>query len=107
MPETGFRINDPNVIYQLFADETVAIHLTTGAYHSLPGIAGEAFLCLAPAGASLREIASQLASRYDAQVETIEEDLDRFFTKLEQESLVVRVKLTGHNGTSAQEPRRR
>ena len=104
MPGTGFRINDPDVIYQLFADETVAIHLATGAYHSLPGIAGEAFLCLAPTGASLREIASQLASRYEAEVETIEADLGRFFTKLEQQSLVVPVKFTGHNGTSAQEP---
>lgn len=93
MSETGFRINDPNVIYQLFADETVAIHLTTGAYHSLPGIAGEAFQGLVPGGATLQEIATQLASRYDAQVDTILEDLGPFFSQLEQESLVVRVKL--------------
>lgn len=103
MPTTGFRINEPDVIYQLFTDETVAIHLATGAYHSLPGIAGEAFLCLAPAGASVRDVAAQLASRYEAQVETIEEDLGRFFTKLEQESLVVRVDLNGRSA-SAQKP---
>ena len=67
MPSTGFRINEPDVIYQLFTDEIVAIHLATGAYHSLPGIAGEAFLCLAPTGASLSEVAAQLASRYEAR----------------------------------------
>ncbi len=104
MPGTGFRINDPDVIYQLFADETVAIHLATGAYHSLPGIAGEAFLCLLPAGASLHQIASQLASRYEAEAETIEADLGRFFTKLEQQSLVVRVKLTGHSASAQELP---
>ncbi|MGH9646862.1 MAG: PqqD family peptide modification chaperone, partial [Bryobacteraceae bacterium] len=42
--------------------------------------------------------AAHLASRYDAPVETIEEDLGRFFSKLEQESLVVRMTL--NNGRS-------
>ena len=45
-----FRINEPSVIYQTFDQEVVAVQLNTGSYHTLPGIAGEAFLLLGATG---------------------------------------------------------
>jgi len=87
----GYRINDPAVIYQLFDDEVVAIYLASGSYHSLPGIAGEAFLGFGVDGATVRDVAAHLAGKYDADPARIERDLVPFLAKLERELLVAPV----------------
>ncbi|MEZ5354221.1 MAG: PqqD family peptide modification chaperone [Bryobacteraceae bacterium] len=79
------------MIYQLFDEEIVAIHIASGTYHSLTGIAGEAFLCLGVGGATRSDVAAALALRYDAPAETIERDLERYFAKLEEEMLIAPV----------------
>lgn len=86
-----FRINEPSVIYQTFDREVVAVHLNTGSYHTLPGIAGEAFLLLGSTGASTQELAVELAARYDAPVEVIEQDLALFADQLLQQSMIVAI----------------
>jgi hypothetical protein len=86
-----FRLNEPSVIHQAFDQEVVAVHLNTGSYHTLPGIAGEVFLMLTPTGASARELAEELATRYDASAETIEADVVSFFAQLQQQSMIVAI----------------
>jgi hypothetical protein len=86
-----FRLNEPSVIHQAFDQEVVAVHLNTGSYHTLPGIAGEVFLMLGPAGASASEIAAELATRYDASAEIIEADLERFFSQLQAQQMIVAI----------------
>jgi hypothetical protein len=86
-----FRINEPSVIYQTFDQEVVAVHLNTGSYHTLPGIAGEAFLLLGATGSSARQMAADLASRYDAEAIAIEQDLDIFLGQLLEQSMIVAI----------------
>lgn len=88
MLRPGFRINDPGVIFQLFDDEVVAIHLASGTYHSLQGIAGEAFQILGIDGGTSEDVAARLSQIYDASAEQIERDLHPFFMKLESEELI-------------------
>jgi|GEM_PF-198450 len=87
----GFRINEPSVIYQTFDQEVVAVHLNTGSYHTLPGIAGEAFLLLSATGSSPREMAAHLAARYDAPAPVIEQDLLLFIAQLLDQAMVVAI----------------
>jgi hypothetical protein len=89
LDETQFRINEPQVIHQLFDDELVAVHLATGTYHSLPGTAGEILLMLGPNGAYLPEIAAELENRYDAPIEVIQSDLEKFILELQEHFIVV------------------
>jgi hypothetical protein len=80
--------NDANVIFERFGDEVVAIHLGTGRYYSLPGVAGDAFLLLVQAH-SPAELAKALSLRYDASADVIAADLTGFLTQLKDESLLV------------------
>jgi len=86
-----FRINEPNVIYQTFDQEVVAVQLNTGSYHTLPGIAGEAFLLFGATGSSPQAIAAKLAAKYDAPVSTIEQDVRTFISQLVDQLMVVAI----------------
>jgi len=88
---TFFRINEPGVIYQTFDKEVVAVHLNTGSYHTLPGIAGEAFLLIGATGSSSSGIAAQLAARYDAPASAIENDVDIFLGQLLDQAMIVAI----------------
>jgi hypothetical protein len=89
----GFRTNEPDVIYQLFDQEVVAIYLPTGVYHSLNAVAGDIFLALGSTGTTASRVASDLASKYDALPETIHRDVLKFLGQLAQESLIVSVNI--------------
>ena len=45
-PAVRLRHNDPNVLFENFDDEVVAVHLGTGVYHSMLGTAGDIFAML-------------------------------------------------------------
>jgi hypothetical protein len=93
-----FRINEPNVIYQTFDQEVVAVQLNTGSYHTLPGIAGEAFLLLGATGSTAQTVAAKLAAKYDAPVATIEQDVQIFIGQLLDQMMVVSI--AGAEGTA-------
>ncbi|MBZ5601728.1 MAG: PqqD family protein [Acidobacteriia bacterium] len=90
MAEECFRINAPAVIYERFDDELVAIHLDTGAYHSLVGAAADAFVLLSEE-ATAGELAEALAGRYAAEAGQIRSALDPFLEQLQKEQLIVAV----------------
>ena len=90
MNETCFRVNSPGVIYEQFDDELVAIHLDTGAYHSLVGAAADAFLLLSEE-ANLKELSEALATKYAAAEEEIEAVLPTFIDQLRKENLITEV----------------
>jgi hypothetical protein len=73
----------------LFDREVVAIYLPSGAYHSLEGVAGDIFLALGSGGAAVPQIASGLAARYDAPLETIRNDLYVFLEQMASQALIV------------------
>lgn len=90
MLETCFRVNAPAVIYERFDDEVVAIHLETGAYHSMTGSAADAFTLLSEE-ATAGELAEALAARYAASAEEILAALGPFLEQLQTEQLIAPV----------------
>lgn len=86
--EVRLALNDASVIFERFGEEVVAIHLGTGRYYSLPGLAGEAFLLLAKTP-TIPELADALAARFDAPAHIIAADLDSFLGRLKDESLLI------------------
>jgi hypothetical protein len=80
MEDVCYRVDSPSVIYENFDGELVAIHLDTGAYHSLMGPAADAFLLLTEE-ATARELAEALQTKYDAT----------FLRDLEAEKLIAHV----------------
>ena len=97
MHDACFRANAPTVIYEVFDGELVAIHLDTGAYHSLMGAAADAFLLLTQE-ATATEIAEALATKYDAQPGDIARVLVPFFEALLAEQLIVPVETRTERG---------
>jgi Coenzyme PQQ synthesis protein D (PqqD) len=91
-PQNGADVrlgyNGASVIFERFGEEVVAIHLGTGRYYSLPGVAGEAFLLLAGTP-SLSELGEALAAQYEAPAQTIIGDLVGFLRQLKDEALIV------------------
>jgi hypothetical protein len=94
-------LNDASVIFERFGDEVVAIHLGTGRYYSLPGVAGDAFALLARSP-TLPELAEALSVKYDAPVPVITADLSGLVNQLRDESLIVENRhANGHSLDSA------
>jgi len=87
-PDVRLGHNDASVIFERFGEEVVVIHLGTGRYYSLPGVAADAFLLLANTRA-IPELAYALAAKYEASAQTIAADLGNFLDQLKDESLIV------------------
>jgi len=90
MEDQCFRVDSPTVIYEQFDGELVAIHLDTGAYHSLQGAGMDAFLLLAEE-ATPQELAAALETKYDAAAGEISKALIPFLAALEAEKLIAKV----------------
>jgi hypothetical protein len=91
--DVQFGHNDASVIFERFGDEVVAIHLGTGRYYSLPGVAADTFLLLSRTP-GVAELVEALAAKYDAPAEVIADDVRGFVRQLRDESLIVEMKLT-------------
>lgn len=87
MDSLCYRVNVPSVIYEQFDWELVAIHLDTGAYHSLTGAGADAFLLLSEE-ATASELATVLATKYDASVDQIAKTMVPFLAALQAEKLI-------------------
>ena len=90
MQDQCFRVDSPSVIYEQFDGELVAIHLDTGAYHSLTGAGADAFLLLTEE-ATPAELAAVLQTKYEAEQGSILRVLQPFLQALEAEKLIAKV----------------
>jgi hypothetical protein len=57
------KVNEPDVVYQVFPDEVVIINLRLGTYYSLDKIGADIFGMIA-AGGSLHEVERLIAARW-------------------------------------------
>jgi hypothetical protein len=87
MSDLCYRVNTPEVLYELFDDELVAIHLETGSYHSLVAAAADAFVLLAEE-ATVPELAQALSRKYAAGTDQIAAALGEFIAQLQRENLI-------------------
>jgi len=92
MADPCFRINSPTVVYERFDNELVAIHMGTGVYHSMAGVATEAFILLSEEATAV-ELAGALATRYAATPEQILTALAPFLEQLQKEQLITPVEI--------------
>ena len=90
MQDSCFRINTPSVVYERFDHELVAIQMGTGAYHSMVGVAADAFDLLSEE-ATAAELADALAVRYAATSSEILAALDPFLEQLQMQELIAPV----------------
>jgi hypothetical protein len=84
---SAFEINEPMVISETIDGETIIINLASGTYYSLKH-AGANIWAGIEQGASLRDIAMLLRSRYESGAFDIEEEISSLVQKLVGEDLI-------------------
>ncbi|MEM8724114.1 MAG: PqqD family protein [Pseudomonadota bacterium] len=81
-----WSISDDAVANQV-GDETVILHMGNGTYYGLDTIGTFLWEGL-KAGSSPSEIAEQITAEYDVDRPTVDGDLRRFLSELEEQGLV-------------------
>lgn len=76
-----YTINEPEVIYEEFGDEIVAVNLDTGIYYSLRGSAFEIWLSLKDP-ATISQILSLVLEKYEGKVDEIDAHIHQFIDRL-------------------------
>lgn len=76
-----WELRAPAVLAEVINGEVVAVDLSQGSYYSLRGTAAVCWQLVA-AGWTLRELAADLAERYDAGTEVIEAGTGRLIDEL-------------------------
>jgi hypothetical protein len=95
-----YRANAPHVIAETIGGETIIVHLSTGCYFSLEGAAVDVWDGIS-AGHSVDAIVAELAARYDATPEHIDESVRRLLDELRSEELIVEGEAASSNGAPA------
>jgi hypothetical protein len=82
-----FTINSPHVVHETIDGETILIHLGTGTYYSLDGVAAEVWGLLV-AGASDSETQTRIETRYEADPALVVESVGALVEDLLREDLL-------------------
>jgi Coenzyme PQQ synthesis protein D (PqqD) len=101
----SFTINNPHVVHETIDGETILIHLGTGTYYSLDGVAAEAWGRLL-AGSTESELVAQIEARYEAGPGEVKESVESLLAELLEEGLLVEASPDATSAEqSAAEPR--
>jgi hypothetical protein len=92
------RIHPENVVHEEVDGEVIAIDLSGGAYYSIAG-SGTAIWAQLAAGASEEEIRAAVATRFDADPETVAGEVAGLLERLRECGLVVAVEQEGETPT--------
>ncbi len=84
----SFTINNPHVVHETIDGETILIHLGTGTYYSLDGVAAEAWGRLL-AGSTEDELVAHVQARYEAGPGEVKESVESLLAELLGEGLLV------------------
>jgi len=82
------KINQPNVIYEIFDSEIVIINLSTGSYYSLDKSGAEIWRLLERPAAEAA-IFQDISNRYQGDHAQIRQEVRQFLGELQQNSLIV------------------
>ena len=83
-----FRVNEKQVVHEVFDGEVLVINLDTGTYYSLLGTASRIWTCLV-AGAGTAGMTRALAEVYVGDPSVIEAAVVEFVGKLVEQKLVL------------------
>ena len=87
--EQSYRVNEPDVIHQLFDREVVVVDLRNGSYYSLSESGGTAWLAFGSGGASVDDVARRLTTLYALPHDLAARDLQAFIAELTTRDLIV------------------
>lgn len=85
---SGYKVNRPDVVCEVFEDEVVVVNLASGTYYSLGATAVEVWN-LIDQGSGPDSVIHNLATRHARAPEDIRPDIDRFLAQLLEEHLIV------------------
>lgn len=85
---TTFKINEPDVIHQLFEQEVVVVDLRTGAYFSLNAVGAAIWMALAEQAASIDELVVMLPPEWRISTEHFAQELQDFIDQLLSHDLI-------------------
>jgi hypothetical protein len=97
-----FRVNEPNVVFEAFDEEIVAVNLDTGNYYSISGSGPKIWMDIAN-GLSSEEIVDHLQSCYIGEQDTIASGVATFVDRLIAEKLIVEASESLNRNAAAQE----
>ncbi|NQW48176.1 MAG: PqqD family protein, partial [Planctomycetes bacterium] len=87
--EQSYRVNEPDVIHQLFDREVVVVDLRNGSYYSLSESGGAAWLAFGSGGALVGDVARLLTAVYTIPPDVAARDLQAFIAELTTCDLIV------------------
>lgn len=85
----SYRVNEPDVIHQLFDREVVVVDLRNGSYYSLSESGGTAWLAFGSSGAAVDDIARLFTTHYTIPPDVAARDLQSFMAELTARDLIV------------------
>jgi hypothetical protein len=100
VPGQSYRVNEPDVIHQLFDREVVVVDLRNGSYYSLSESGGTAWLAFGSGGARVADVAQLLTSVYALPHDVAARDLQAFIAELTTRDLIVACP-SGHGAVDA------
>lgn len=83
-----FRVNEPNVVFETFDEEIVAVNLDTGNYYSISGTGPTIWMDIS-GGLTSEEIVDRVQTRHSGDLRTIASDVAEFIERLIGEKLIV------------------
>ena len=86
--EQSYRVNEPDVIHQLFDREVVVVDLRNGSYYSLSESGGAAWLAFGSGGALVGDVARLLTAVYTIPPDVAARDLQAFIDELTTRDLI-------------------
>ena len=87
--EQSYRVNEPDVIHQLFDREVVVVDLRNGSYYSLSESGGAAWLAFSTNGALVDDVVRLLTTLYTIPPDVAARDLQSFIDELTTRDLII------------------
>lgn len=88
-PPAAYRIQEPDVIHQLFDREVVVVDLRNGSYYSLSEVGGVAWLAFGSGGATTDEVSRRIAESHEVSLARVRDDVAAFVEQLLGHDLLV------------------
>ena len=84
----NFKVNTPNVIFEIYDSEIVLINLDNGNYYSIAETAAEIFDFIQQ-GRSKDEIINKIINKYEGDIAEIVSSIDTFLEDLLKDDLII------------------
>lgn len=97
MTLTGYRVNDAQIVAELFDNEAIVMNLSNGSYFTLSGTAAEVWSMI-EAGFDSEGMAARLVSKHGVDASKCRADIDALMASLLNEQIVLEAE--AHNAPS-------